>query len=406
MTEDIALSVQHLSKDFKLPHERRNSIKESILSFRRPTFDKLHALRDVNFEVKRGEFFGIVGRNGSGKSTLLKLIGGIYQPTEGAIHVNGTLTPFIELGIGFNPELTGRENVFLNGAILGLTRKEIQAKYKEIVDFAELHKFMDQKLKNYSSGMQVRLAFSIAIRAHNDILLIDEVLAVGDTSFQRKCYGVFKDIKKMGKTVIFVTHDMGAVQEFCDRALMIQDSRVVTIGRPRDIAMRYQLANTTDADASLTAEKLQRPKNPDIKILDLKVKANGKPAKNVTTHDDLVAEVTLDVRQPQEIQVALSFVRPDGTYVAGINSTHNLKAYTPTKGKHQLTCTIKAGQLVKGQYDIGVNVHTPGYVPDLIDLIDRSYDSVVPRIDIVDASLYQDGQFYVQGVWAEHKGRK
>jgi ABC-2 type transport system ATP-binding protein len=406
MGDDTAISIEHLSKNFRLPHERRDSLKERILSFQKPTYEKFHALRDINVQIRRGEFFGIVGRNGSGKSTLLKIIGGIYQPTKGRVHINGTLTPFIELGIGFNPELTGRENIYLNGAILGLTRKEIHVKYQEIVDFAELHKFMDQKLKNYSSGMQVRLAFSIAMQAHNDILLIDEVLAVGDTNFQRKCYEIFKEIKKSGRTVVFVTHDMGAVQEYCDRAMMIQDSRVVAVGRPRDIAMRYQLANTADADTSMTSEKLQRPKDPGIKILKLEVRANGRPAKNITTKDDLSAEVTIDVRQPREIQVALSFVRPDGTYVVGINSTHDLKAYVPTRGKHTLTCTIKAGQLIKGQYDIGVNVHTPGYVPDLIDIIDRSYDSVVPRIDIVDASIYQDGQFYLQGKWAEQKNRK
>lgn len=186
MADDIALKIEGLHKEFKLPHERRNSLKERVLHLgSKATYERLHALKDISFEVKRGEFFGIVGRNGSGKSTLLKIIGGIYQPTRGLVRVNGTLTPFIELGIGFNPELTGRENIFLNGAILGLTHKEIQARYDEIVAFAELDKFMDQKLKNYSSGMQVRLAFSIAIQAHNDILLIDEVLAVGDAAFQR-----------------------------------------------------------------------------------------------------------------------------------------------------------------------------------------------------------------------------
>ena len=194
--------------------------------------------------IKKGEFFGIVGRNGSGKSTLLKIIGGIYQPTKGSVTVNGTLTPFIELGIGFNPELTGRENIFLNGAILGLTHKEIVSKYDEIVSFAELERFMDQKLKNYSSGMQVRLAFSIAMQAHNDILLIDEVLAVGDAAFQRKCFNEFNKIKKSGKTVIFVTHDMGSVKRFCDRAMMIDRGKISIIGAPSEVAYAYQEANT------------------------------------------------------------------------------------------------------------------------------------------------------------------
>lgn len=240
---DIALSIKGLYKEFVLPVDKSTSIKEHVLKFKKQENVKFKVLNNINIEVKRGEFFGIVGRNGSGKSTLLKLIGGIYQPTRGKVHVNGTLTPFIELGIGFNPELTGRENVFLNGAILGLTRRQISKIYGEIVEFAELDKFMDQKLKNYSSGMEVRLAFSIAIRAHNDILLIDEVLAVGDAAFQRKCFEVFKDIKRQRKTVIFVTHDMGAVQEYCDRAMLINDGVVVKTGRSDEIASLYTELN-------------------------------------------------------------------------------------------------------------------------------------------------------------------
>src|SRR6185312_8467854 len=182
-----------------------------------------HALKDISFEVKKGEFFGIVGRNGSGKSTMLKILAGIYQPTKGGVQKSGKLVPFIELGVGFNPELSGRENVFLNGALLGFSRKEIAAMYDEIVAFAELEKFMDQKLKNYSSGMQVRLAFSIAIRAKSDILLIDEVLAVGDASFQQKCFDYFYKLKQDKRTVVFVSHDMGAVERFCDRAVLIDN---------------------------------------------------------------------------------------------------------------------------------------------------------------------------------------
>jgi ABC-type polysaccharide/polyol phosphate transport system ATPase subunit len=261
MAQDTAISINNLHKDFLLPHERKSSLKEWVLHFKKPTFEHMHALKDINVEVKRGEFFGIVGRNGSGKSTLLKIIGGIYQPTHGSVQVNGTLTPFIELGIGFNPELTGRENVFLNGAILGLTRKEVGEKYDEIVAFSELERFMDQKLKNYSSGMQVRLAFSIAIQAHNDILLIDEVLAVGDSAFQRKCFNVFKDIKKQGKTVVFVTHDMGAVQEFCDRAMLISDGVVAAIGKSGKVARAYNELNLAAIEESSPDKELSKRKS-------------------------------------------------------------------------------------------------------------------------------------------------
>lgn len=244
--KDVAISLVDVNKVFKLPHERRDTVKSLFINIFRnkTTYEKQHVLKDISLEVKKGEFFGIVGRNGSGKSTLLKILAEIYQPNSGEVKVNGTLTSFIELGIGFNPELTGRENVYLNGAILGLTRKEVDKKYDEVVSFAELEKFMDQKLKNYSSGMQVRLAFSIAIQAHNDILLIDEVLAVGDADFQKKCATVFKEIKNSDKTVIFVSHDMGAIKEYCDRAVLIEQGQIISIGDTEKVANDYtQLFN-------------------------------------------------------------------------------------------------------------------------------------------------------------------
>lgn len=239
-SQDIAVKVEGLNKTFKLPHIKRTSVKSLVIDlFRRRGYEKQHVLKDVSFEIKRGEFFGIVGRNGSGKSTLLKLLAGIYTPDSGNVQINGSLTPFIELGVGFNPELTGRENVFLNGALLGFSRKQMAGMYGDIVEFAELERFMDQKLKNYSSGMQVRLAFSIAIRAKSDILLIDEVLAVGDALFQQKCYNYFDQLKKSGRTVVFISHDLGAVESFCDRALLIDQSKIVAKGTPHEVTHAY-----------------------------------------------------------------------------------------------------------------------------------------------------------------------
>jgi len=242
--DEIAVKVEHVSKNFVLPHERNTSIKQAFVnpfkSSMHKNTTKQHALKDISFEVKRGEFFGIVGRNGSGKSTLLKMIAGIYQPTKGRVSVHGKLVPFIELGVGFNPELTGRENVYLNGALLGFSRNEVSAMYEDIVEFAELKEFMDQKLKNYSSGMQVRLAFSMAIRADAEVLLIDEVLAVGDADFQRKCFDYFRQLKLNKKTVIFVSHDMTALREYCDRAVLINENKLEAIGDSDDIAKKYQ----------------------------------------------------------------------------------------------------------------------------------------------------------------------
>ncbi|HXR50298.1 MAG TPA: ABC transporter ATP-binding protein [Verrucomicrobiae bacterium] len=241
MADNIAINVDKVSKYFKLPHEKNSSIKGAVVNFwrRDRTFEKQQVLNDVSFSIKNGEFFGVVGRNGSGKSTLLKLLAGIYNPSKGSLQVNGKLTPFIELGVGFNPELTGRENVFLNGALLGFSRANMAAMYDDIVDFAELHRFMDQKLKNYSSGMQVRLAFSIAIRAQSDILLLDEVLAVGDAAFQKKCYDYFMELKRQGRTVILVTHDMGAIRQYCTRAMMIDNGKIVKEGDVEKVAQAY-----------------------------------------------------------------------------------------------------------------------------------------------------------------------
>jgi ABC-2 type transport system ATP-binding protein len=243
MSDNIAIKVDHVSKNFVLPHERVSSMKGLFTnvfnSSALKTKETQHALQNVSFEVKKGEFFGIVGRNGSGKSTMLKMLAGIYQPTKGDVHIDGKLVPFIELGVGFNPELTGRENVYLNGALLGFSFKEMQAMYEEIVSFAELERFMDQKLKNYSSGMQVRLAFSLATRAKADILLVDEVLAVGDADFQRKCFDYFRTLKRNKKTVVFVTHDMSAVREYCDRAILIEQSEVIAAGDADEIATKY-----------------------------------------------------------------------------------------------------------------------------------------------------------------------
>lgn len=237
----VAIKLENISKVFKLPHEKHASLKSSLINFRprKKTYELQQALKNISFEIKEGEFFGVVGRNGSGKSTLLKLLAGIYMPSSGTVKVNGSLTPFIELGVGFNPELTGRENVYLNGALLGFSRKEMQAMYDDIVQFAEIERFMDQKLKNYSSGMEVRLAFSIAIKVNSDILLLDEVLAVGDSAFQKKCFDYFRKLKKDKKTVVFISHDMNAIREYCDRVILIEKGRILISGSADKVAQEY-----------------------------------------------------------------------------------------------------------------------------------------------------------------------
>jgi ABC-type polysaccharide/polyol phosphate transport system ATPase subunit len=214
--------------------------------------DGFDALRGVSFAVGRGEFFGIVGRNGSGKSTLLKCLAGIYRVDDGEIYVDGRISPFIELGVGFNPDLAARDNVVMNGIMLGLTPKEARARYERVIDFAELHEFEDLKLKNYSSGMHVRLAFSVMIQVDADVLLVDEILAVGDAAFQQKCFDVFFRMREEGKTVIFVTHDMAAVERFCHRALLLERGEIVDIGEPGEVAERYLDLNFQTATEEAT----------------------------------------------------------------------------------------------------------------------------------------------------------
>ncbi len=316
-----AVTVTDVKKSFVLPKEKTNSIKSGLISLLkkgRSTKTKQQTLRGVSFTIKQGEFFGILGRNGSGKSTLLKILAEIYQPTSGSVSHKGKLVPFIELGVGFNPELTGRENVYLNGALLGFSRKEISDRYKDIVDFAELDGFMDQKLKNYSSGMQVRLAFSVATRAEADILLVDEVLAVGDESFQRKCYEYFKSLKKQKKTIIFVSHDMAAVREFCDKAILISDGKIVAQGSGETIANKY---------SQLFLEKLKDDTGKEIdnrwgdgraKYVDLKLEK-----KVLNEYEPLIFTATFVANENLDYIVAgSSLTSGAGTEYCGTNTEH------------------------------------------------------------------------------------
>lgn len=343
--DDVAIKVQGVSKSFKLPHEKQSSIKGVFLSsFKgKRSYETQKVLENISFEIKKGDFFGIVGRNGSGKSTLLKLMAGIYTPDKGAITVNGKLTPFIELGVGFNPELTGRENVFLNGALLGFSRKEMAALYDEIVEFAELKKFMDQKLKNYSSGMQVRLAFSIAVQANTDILVLDEVLAVGDEAFQQKCYDYFGSLKRQGKTVVLVTHDMGAVERFCSKALLIERGDIVKMGSSAEIADMYrelffqQIKEANKKENFVKQSSRQKISEETTRLTDVIVKQNDK-------------KVTLvKALKPFEIQVMFESKEDLGRCICGINviNSQNLLVLVAGTGTiHDDPLVIKKGKNV------------------------------------------------------------
>lgn len=241
---DVAIKVENISKTFRLPIQKRNTLKEHIFNiFRTGQYTEFQALENLSFEVKKGKWLGIIGRNGSGKSTLLKIIAGIYKPDSGLVKTYGKIIPFLELGVGFNPELTARENIFLNGTILGMTRKRLEQKFDEIVDFAEIRQFLDLPIKNFSSGMKVRLGFATAIQSDADIYLLDEVLAVGDQNFQKKCANIFKKFKANNKTIVFVSHNLNDVKNFCDKIIWLEKGEIKKYGSSKNISQEYFLKN-------------------------------------------------------------------------------------------------------------------------------------------------------------------
>jgi len=341
--DELAIKVDKVSKNFKLPHEKQSSLKGKLINFGKTGgYETQKALSEVSFEIKKGEFFGIVGRNGSGKSTLLKLLAGIYTPTSGNIHVNGKLTPFIELGVGFNPELTGRENVFLNGALLGFNRQEMAEKYPGIVEFAELERFMDQKLKNYSSGMQVRLAFSIAIRAQTDILLLDEVLAVGDAAFQDKCYEYFEQLKEQKKTVIFVSHSMDAVRRFCTNAIYMETGKLTHKGTPAEIADVYLEENMERSIQN--AAKQEEPTLSRAHKLAGKIDSQSKDTVNISFEYKL--------EEKDETYIGFSIIK-DGISIAELTTSQDKPINKSGKISYQIDTHVLNG----GAYQIGAGLY-------------------------------------------------
>lgn len=310
--KEVAVKIQNVSKSFRLPTENTNSLKRTVVNFFKGIkgYKEQEVLRDISFDVYKGDFFGVVGRNGSGKSTLLKIISQIYFPEQGSVEIDGRLVSFIELGVGFNPELTGRENVYLNGAMLGFSEKEVDAMYDDIVAFAELADFMNQKLKNYSSGMQVRLAFSVAIRAQSDILVLDEVLAVGDEAFQRKCNDYFMQARADKKTIILVTHSMEAVRKYCNRAVMIDQGKVKVLGTPDEVANQYSLDNVVQAGATVLDEVALESDRKHEAIENLQIKLLSE---ELLTEDkrDVCFEISYDVKENQATYVAFSLTDID-----------------------------------------------------------------------------------------------
>ncbi len=351
MSKEYAIEVSHVKKDFKLPTEQSNSLKQIVINWIKGIkgYKMQHVLKDVSFKVEKGDFYGIVGRNGSGKSTLLKLISGIYTPTKGNITINGSLVSFIELGVGFNPELTGRENIFLNGALMGFTTKEIGKMYNYIVEFAELEEFMDQKLKNYSSGMRVRLAFSCAIRAHSDILVLDEILAVGDEAFQHKCNDFFAQIKRdKSKTVILVTHSMASVRKYCNKAILIRDGIIEIDGSPEDVANAYSLENVESMQNSQNDKDEKTQKSPHITDFSAKLLS----PKNLKQNQKV--EVEVSYKKKEDIPTCIAMTLWDIRRGQPLINTNTQNELDYTKGNKKVKFSFDISSL--NDADIRINI--------------------------------------------------
>ena len=353
--KQIAVKVDHVSKYFKLPTEATNSLRTALVNRFKGIkgYKEQHVLKDISFEVEKGDFFGILGRNGSGKSTLLKIISEIYVPEKGSVTIDGKLVSFIELGVGFNPELTGRENVYMNGAMLGFSTAEIDAMYDDIVDFAELHDFMNQKLKNYSSGMQVRLAFSVAIKAQGDILILDEVLAVGDEAFQRKCNDYFQERKKSGKTTILVTHDMGAVKKYCNKAVLIENGLVKAIGSPENVANQYSFDNTAPLQQGGEAGGAGKP-NQEEQVLVENFQLQLLSSNKLRPQDSIQFQIDFDVREDIQTYIALSLTDIDrNIWIYNDNSMNQLMSGAGHKTVHY-TCSLPTVNDLKMKLEVTV----------------------------------------------------
>jgi ABC-type polysaccharide/polyol phosphate transport system ATPase subunit len=318
----VVIEVRDVQKTFRIPAHKVDTLKErAVHPFTRAAFRELRALRGVSFDVRRGESFGIVGRNGSGKSTLLKILAGIYGADAGRVRMAGRLAPFIELGVGFNVELTARENVALNGVMMGLGRREAGRRLDSVLEFAELREFVDLKLKNYSSGMFVRLAFAVMVEADADIMLVDEVLAVGDASFAQKCMDVFREKRRAGRTLVLVTHDMGMVQGLCDRATLIHDGEQMYLGDPEETALRYYRLNFAGNGGYDPAARGASVPDVNVKLVDMWLEAeSGARVHNVEQGKPIRLNVVFEARREMVRPVFnFHFLNVDGAWVFGFS---------------------------------------------------------------------------------------
>ncbi|MFI2754624.1 ABC transporter ATP-binding protein [Cellulomonas sp. P22] len=352
---DSVITVDNVSKRFRIYHERNQSIKVALMRGRRAKFDEFWALRDIGLEIPQGKTFGLVGHNGSGKSTLLKCLAKILVPDTGSIAVRGKVSALLELGAGFHPELSGRDNVYLNGSILGLTKAEIDRKFDDIVDFAGLSAFIDTPVKNYSSGMYVRLGFSVAINVDPDILMVDEVLAVGDEEFQRRSMEKFKEFKDDGRTIVVVSHALGTMRDMCDEVAWLDHGRLQSVGKPGEVVDDYIETSHTDRDEGAAKEGRLRHGSGEIRLEDVELLVDGVPTTTVRTGDDVTFRLRYDASSDVEDAVfGLAIDTLSGQNVTGPNTKDGGLRIDVRRGTGQVDLRVPRLMLLAGTYDVTV----------------------------------------------------
>lgn len=377
-----AIVVKDLWKTFKLPHEKRNTLFESITGIfdGKQGYEEFEALKDINFTVNKGEAIGIIGENGCGKSTLLKVIANIYRPTKGSVKINGKITPFLELGVGFQPDLTAKENIYIYGAIMGLSDREIDARLEEILDFSGLKRFEDTKLKNFSSGMQVRLAFATAIQTNPEILLMDEVLAVGDMEFQQKCMDVFQRYIKEKKTIVFVSHDLNSVRRFCSKALLLRHGEQVAFGNTNEIIDKYvygvdvdngtediesepetcEFNNQNDDNKDKTRWGNKKVEITDVQFID----KFGKDRTMFNSSDTMTIRIKYNVNEAvKDIQIGIAVYSDNDIMCYGTNTYIRGFVVDNAPGSNEINLNIHNLTMMEGKFYLTVAAHCKEHEP-------------------------------------------
>lgn len=356
-TNDTAINIRDVWKRFKVYHEKHETLKETVLSFRRASYEEFWALKGVTLGIKRGQTFGIIGENGSGKSTLLKAIARILRADRGEINVSGRMSALLELGAGFHLDLTGRENIYLNGAILQLTRREIDQKFDDIVSFSELGDFIDTAVRNYSSGMYMRLGFSIAVSVDPDILLIDEVLAVGDEAFQRKCFDRLFELKKAKKTIVIVSHDLSAIARFCDAACWLEKGEIKAEGKARDVANLYLLSTTRSDQAIAHSERRWGSREIEVTGVEF-FDDRGDKRRVFTMNRKFIARINYQSHKPIENPVfGVAVYAGDGSLITGPNTKGDKVIPSSVNGSGTVDFVIESLPLLPGKYRFSAAIY-------------------------------------------------